>query len=188
MANEGRGGAMELNLKAIARLAREREQENFEFRTFLKTCMVPEAKIDAIVKALYREVSSLVDCTRCANCCTEISPTLSGKECAKIATALGQDVGAFKEEYVRFDDEDGCYILKDRPCRFLNGTVCSIYKSRPNACREYPFIQKRNFTSRLYGVIENYEYCPIVFNVYERLKTELWRDEYLDHDFVDGLY
>lgn len=35
---------------------------------------------------------------------------------------------------------------------------------------------------------ENYEYCPIGFNVYERVKKELWRDEYLDHDFADDLY
>ncbi len=25
------------------------------------------------------------------------------------------------------------------------------------------------------SVIENYSICPIVFNVYERLKTEIWR-------------
>jgi hypothetical protein len=27
------------------------------------------------------------------------------------------------------------------------------------------------------GVIGNYGICPIVFNVYERLKEELWVDE-----------
>jgi hypothetical protein len=26
----------------------------------------------------------------------------------------------------------------------------------------------------LIGVVENYDVCPIVFNVYEQLKAELW--------------
>ena len=34
--------------------------------------------------------------------------------------------------------------------------------------------REEEFVFRLIGVIENYEVCPIVFNVYEQLKDELW--------------
>jgi hypothetical protein len=30
------------------------------------------------------------------------------------------------------------------------------------------------FVFRLIGVVENYAVCPIVFNVHEHLKVELW--------------
>jgi len=33
---------------------------------------------------------------------------------------------------------------------------------------------KEDFVFRLIGVVGNYDVCPIVFNVYEQLKAELW--------------
>ncbi|MDR0866741.1 MAG: YkgJ family cysteine cluster protein [Candidatus Symbiothrix sp.] len=62
---------------------------------------------------------------------------------------------------------------KDIPCRYLNGKICSIYEERPNECRSYPNTHKSGFISRTWGMIENYEICPIVFNVMEGLKYEL---------------
>ena len=43
---------------------------------------------------------------------------------------------------------------------------------------------KKNFTSRLMGVIGNCSVCPIVFNVYELLKGEIWYKLFSD-DFSD---
>ncbi|MBW1737720.1 MAG: hypothetical protein JRJ69_09220 [Deltaproteobacteria bacterium] len=52
--------------------------------------------------------------------------------------------------------------------------MCSHYELRPEACRSFPHLHKEEFVSRLMGVIQNYAVCPIIFNVYERLKNELW--------------
>jgi hypothetical protein len=43
--------------------------------------------------------------------------------------------------------------------------------------------EERNFVFRLWGVVENCSICPIVFNVYEQLKGELWHSG--DDEFAD---
>ena len=40
--------------------------------------------------------------------------------------------------------------------------------------RPFPHLHKEEFIFRLWGVVENCPICPIVFNVYEQLKDELW--------------
>ncbi len=39
------------------------------------------------------------------------------------------------------------------------------YQCRPDDCRSYPHLHKRDFISRLINVIGNYSVCPIVFNI-----------------------
>lgn len=46
-------------------------------------------------------------------------------------------------------------------------------KKEDENCISYPHLHKKDFTSRLIGVIENCSVCPIVFNVYERLKERI---------------
>jgi hypothetical protein len=59
-------------------------------------------------------------------------------------------------------------------------------EARPNDCRLFPHLHKKGFVFRLIQVVENCSICPIVFNVFERLKQELWHkppgvwDEELD--------
>ena len=55
---------------------------------------------------------------------------------------------------------------------------------RPKDCVSYPYLLKKDFTSRLMGVIGNCSVCPIVFNVYELLKDEVWHKHFSD-DFSD---
>ena len=43
--------------------------------------------------------------------------------------------------------------------------------------------EEGNFVFRLWGVVENCSICPIVFNVYEQLKGELWHSG--DDEFAD---
>jgi Fe-S-cluster containining protein len=47
---------------------------------------------------------------------------------------------------------------------------CNVYAARPDDCRSYPHLHKDDFLSRSVGTIENYRICPIIYNVYERLK------------------
>jgi Fe-S-cluster containining protein len=75
----------------------------------------------------------------------------------------------FKIEFIE-KNEDGDMHFKSLPCPFLLDKKCSVYDSRPDDCKSYPHLHKKDFLSRLFGVIDNYSNCPIVFNVFEDLK------------------
>lgn len=45
-------------------------------------------------------------------------------------------------------------------------------------CVSYPYLLKKNFTSRLMVVIGDCSVCPIVFNVYKLLKDEVWHKHF----------
>ena len=58
----------------------------------------------------------------------------------------------------------------------LSDNCCTVYDHRPDDCRSYPHLHKDEFVFRLIQAVENCSVCPIVFNVFERLKDELWRE------------
>ena len=166
---------MEANVQKIKELSEARHDENWRFRTFLKGCS--DEDIDTLVHQFYQEVCSNIDCTTCANCCKEIQPTLDQEDITQFARGLGMSVARFTEQYLMEDIQDGIvegWTFREKPCPFLKENRCTNYLSRPQACRSYPHLQKPDFTSRLWGVIDNCVICPIVFNVYELLKIALW--------------
>jgi hypothetical protein len=89
-----------------------------------------------------------------------------------LAAITNNSIQTFKRDYL-VTDEEGDMHFKDLPCPFLIDKKCSVYDSRPDDCRSYPHLHKNEFLSRLFGVIDNYSICPIVFNVYEELKYKL---------------
>ncbi len=163
---------IETDLNKITKISEEKEDENWEFRSFLKFCNIPTKKLDKIVNNLYKEVSRKIDCTACGNCCKKISPLLNIKEIRKLSKTLGIAFEQFEEEYLL--KGEGGFHFNVKPCHFLRDNLCLYYECRPEDCRSYPHLHKDDFISRLIGVIENYSICPIVFNVYERLKEEIW--------------
>ncbi|ELR68161.1 hypothetical protein C900_00689 [Fulvivirga imtechensis AK7] len=164
---------IELDLKKIEALGEIREDENYEFRTFLKQ-KNPE-RIDEIVHRLNEEVSSRIDCTKCGNCCATLQICVTHHDLERIAGRAGAKVEQIKEDYTE-TDEFNDLVFKHVPCSFLKEKKCSIYEARPDNCRSFPHLHKPGFTSRLWGVVGNYSVCPIVFNVFERLKKELhWK-------------
>lgn len=165
---------IETNLEKIQKLAKQREEENWKFRSFLKGSDYLPEKIDQTVYALFQEVSSKIDCTKCGNCCRKIRPVLSCSDIERFAKGLAISANQFKERYlVKCNGEKG-FWFKTKPCPFLKDNRCSRYPLRPKDCQSFPHLHKKDFVFRLINVIENYAICPIVFNVYERLKTELW--------------
>jgi len=173
-------------LEYIKEMALEREEENWEFRAFLKQLVMAPNEIDAIVHKIADEVTSQIDCTQCANCCKQIRPVLDMEDVSKFALGLKNEVSEFQERYLSQDTENSSqYIFKELPCPFLNNNKCSNYDCRPKDCRSYPHLHKKGFVYRLWGVIENYAVCPIVFNVYEQLKTELWDNNSFNIDDFD---
>jgi Fe-S-cluster containining protein len=164
---------IETDLNIIKRNSEIREDENFEFRSFLKG--QDSDNIDQIVQKLYENILEYIDCTKCANCCTELETCFQIGEIDLLTKHLDIDRNEFINQSTKpdqFGDKDKFY-LNSKPCKFLAEKKCTIYELRPEECNSYPYLHKNNFNSRLLGVIENYAICPIVYNVYERLKQEL---------------
>ena len=166
------------DLQKIARLAKARNEENLNFRTYLKNLDMDIEEIDKIVHKINNEVSSLIDCTKCSNCCREIRPVLDDEDIVKFAEGLNIEVSKFIEKYIVEDEEEdeegNRYNFNGLPCPFLKEGICVNYQNRPKDCESYPHLDKDEFVFRLWNVIDQYEICPIVFNVYEILKKELW--------------
>ena len=172
------------NVKDVEKLATKKEKENWRFRTFLKGCDLEVKQLDAIVHRLNDMVSAKIDCQSCGNCCRVMSPVLNPKDIKRLAAHLSMPPGEFEKEYLVKDDEGEGLTFRSEPCPFLSGNFCTVYSARPENCRSYPHLHKKDFVFRLIGVVNNCSCCPIVYNVYELLKDELQSLEW-DSDFDD---
>jgi uncharacterized protein len=158
---------IEIDLSRIQQLSREHEDENWEFRSWLKQHAPDD--VDSIVKTLSQKYFALIDCTQCANCCRSLHVEFKNQELHVIAKTLGLSMEAFQKQSM----SEGTV---NPPCPILNDTLCSIYENRPDVCRSFPHLELPGFVSRLIGVINNLPICPIAFNAFEELKAKLaWR-------------
>jgi hypothetical protein len=160
---------METDLEQIGRLAVAKDDENWMFRSYLKASNYSSQEIDAIIRKLYQQVVSEIDCKTCANCCRTITPQPDQTDIERLSTVLGIATAQFEEQYL--DASSGKF---KKPCPLLRVNLCSVYEHRPRECVGYPYLQNEGFTSRLMRVLDNYAICPIVFNVYEHLKAIYW--------------
>ena len=164
---------LETDLARIQRIARQKDDENWRFRSFLKGYDGPAGEIDHIIHNLYRKVSSEIDCRKCANCCKSIQSALNQKDIQAFTSGLRLPVDEFNARYLVPGENPGEWRFNKLPCPFLVENLCTNYEHRPQDCRSYPHLHKRDFNARLWNVVENCSICPIVFNVYEHLKEEL---------------
>ena len=156
----------------IASLANERVEENFKFRTFLKGhCPLDEDELDELVQQITREVESQIDCDACRNCCYRPA-VVERDELPRLARAAGMKLHLFRRNCVRQPLHDDMTLVT--PCPFLReegaARRCAAGDAKPRSCAEYPYLKKPGFVGRLFGVVQHCGECPIVFNVYERLK------------------
>lgn len=173
-----------IDIDQIKMLASKKEADNWGFRSFLKSCDIPSTRIDSIALRIYNQVAAQIDCTTCGNCCKEVSPILKVPDITRLANELKITEEEVKEKFlVKDDKETGGFTFNRKPCPFLEGTVCSVYGSRPSDCRSYPHLDKKGVKSRTISIIHNCSICPIVFNFYEALKSEIW--SMADEDFDD---
>jgi Fe-S-cluster containining protein len=161
---------IELDVEKINRISKQKENENYKFRSFLKG--QDSDRVDKIAHRLYKEIAEQIDCTDCGNCCKILRPCVTDAEIdilSKIDNLSQEDfVTRFTEQY----EIDHVKYLKNSPCKYFEDKKCAIYTDRPFDCRSYPHLHKKCFNSRTLDVINNYGICPIVFNVFERLKVE----------------
>lgn len=170
----------------IEKLAAALEDENWQFRNFLKGLDIEIEDLDAIVHRLCKEVTQKIDCQTCGNCCRVIHPILRQSDIKRLASHLAISQDEFENQYLIKDEGDN-FTFRSNPCPFLSDNSCSVYKNRPEDCKSYPHLHKKEFIFRLIGVVSNCSICPIVFNVYELLKDEL-QDEYENSFFDDYEY
>ena len=152
------------------------EEENWQFRSFLKGYDITVENLDVIVHQLYKDVSSNINCCSCANCCKTILPSLSKQDVKRLAKELKTSNSQLIKQYLKPSEEKDNFTFKTTPCPFLAENKCTVYSARPEDCRSYPHLQKKEFVFRLIRVIENCSVCPIVFNVVELLKEKLFFD------------
>jgi uncharacterized protein len=161
---------LQTNLSDIKQLAAEKENENDAFRYFLKN--KNSGEVDAAVHKLNEDIAQQIDCTQCGNCCRSLMINITSEEATELAGQLKMKLTELKKKYIE-ESQQGQLILNTIPCHFLSGTKCSIYQSRFTECRDFPHLHKQNFTDRLFGTMQYYSMCPIIFNVVEKLKARL---------------
>lgn len=135
------------------------------FLAYLKKNKKRLDKMDNEIHALHEEASERIECLECANCCKSLGPAIYDKDIERMAKALRMKPSEVVETYLRVD-EDKDYVFKTMPCPFLMpDNYCSIYESRPKACREYPHTDRKNFVQIYKLTVKNTYTCPIAFDV-----------------------
>ena len=169
---------MEKNPDIVARLAGEREHENIRFRTFLKMASHQLVRrVNAVAQQAGEEAQNQMDCTTCAACCRDNLLPLNEDEIIRLAVRLGLDRATFEQRHLVKDDLDHQPALDAQPCPFLLDNRCTIYDDRPEACRGYPYIGG-DIPSRMWGIIERAETCPVVFEMLQQTKAAIGFDRF----------
>lgn len=160
-----------MDLADFNRNAQNLKKENQTFYKRLKA--KPPKDLDARFHAAHEDVFREVDCLSCANCCKTTSPIFYQRDIERAAKAVKLKPGAFIEKYLRIDEEDD-FVLRSAPCAFLGeDNYCSIYDSRPNACREYPHTDRKKMYQLTALTYNNTLVCPAVLRITEILKKQL---------------
>ena len=91
---------IETDLNKIKEIAKKKEEENWDFRRFLKGYDMEIEEMDAIVHGYYEQVIKEIDCKECGNCCREISPSMEEGDIERMAKGLGMSPSDFESQYV----------------------------------------------------------------------------------------
>jgi Fe-S-cluster containining protein len=158
------------DIAEIRRRAAEMRDDNREFARHLKA----HHQSDEPFHILAAEVERHIDCTQCANCCRELSVSVSAGEIEEIARFLDMTPGEVARQCTSIESER-VLATRDGACIFLYGNLCMIYEVRPRPCREFPHSDLHNQTlgGRMPSQLRRAEVCPIVFNTIEAYKRRL---------------
>lgn len=151
---------------------KSRSRQRKTYTTFLRGLIQRKVRgLDALAIALNKEAFKKIDCLKCGNCCSVMSPTYKKSDVKRIARHLGMSFEQYYEKYL-YKDETGDYMNRKTPCQFLNlkDNKCSIYPVRPVDCRGFPHTHNRDFKLYISGTHkQNISYCPITLHVVERM-------------------
>lgn len=161
--------------------AEKHEEENHQFLRSLKE--QSSKKVDRIALQLHQEAFSIVDCTRCANCCRTMQIGVTKEDIPRIAGHLGRAPKEFIAAYLKKDKVHGGYRMNTMPCPFLgDDNKCKIYDVRPEGCRNFPSTDKPDFRSR--SIVNTFDavFCPAVFYMVEQMKKRMGRHQENHHE------
>ena len=161
---------VQTDLEIIGKHAVERNVENEQFRQQLTG--IEERVLDAMAHAVNDEVSSLVDCTACGNCCRTLVINVERDDVPGCARGVGLTEAAFEDKYIE-ESAAGHLFVSTVPCHFLTDNKCTVYEHRFTDCREFPHLHKPGFRERLGNTLMYYGMCPIIYNVVEEMKFRL---------------
>lgn len=160
-----------MDIAAFNKKAKQEEKANALF--FKKLKRSKPKNLDSLFHKAHDEVFAKTDCLSCANCCKTTSPIFYQKDIERAAKALKMKPGEFLQAYL-YMDEEGDFVLNTAPCSFLDeNNYCSIYESRPAACREYPHTNRKKMAQILDLTFRNTMVCPAVLEIVEKLKPVL---------------
>ncbi len=164
---------LETDLTRIAALADARRTEFEVLRYTLEFIAdeLPDAALDALVEEIAAPIIAAIDCTACANCCATLDVYLTLEDAARLAEALAVPVEEVIARYIEREaaaHEGEWGRFRQRPCAFLEGTLCRHYAHRPEACRAYPALTP-DFRWTLADTLEGAGRCPIIYHVLDAL-------------------
>ena len=171
----------------VADKAALKESENYAFRVFLKNNADPD-ELDEQFKRLHKELFSEYDCCKCRNCCKMFRAVIPSEDIEKDAQQLGMPDEEFINSFLEYDDSEQAYKTKNRPCNFLNNGDCVLGEHKPEECRLYPYTDQPDRLFSLLSLIESAEVCPIVYEMFERLKKEYNFKKRNTNDTIDENY
>jgi hypothetical protein len=94
-----------------------------------------------------------------------------------LARYLRITLAQFLAGYTMEDEEEGRILRRaaETGCVFLEGTTCTVYDARPDACQRFPHVVRGagSIASRMWQFVDRAVYCPIVYNSLEAFKEEL---------------
>jgi uncharacterized protein len=150
--------------------AERHHKANFKFLRSLK--MKNAGPVDHMARELHREVFSIIDCTKCANCCKVVPTLFTAEDVARVALHLGLDEAVFTAKYLKKCADEPGWESKDLPCPFLaSDNRCTVYDARPTACADYPHTDKTDVAGRTHSLAEKTLDCPAAFYVVEELQA-----------------
>jgi hypothetical protein len=155
-------------IENLTKLASKAEPSNKVLIKMLKT--KKPANLDYVMQEIHHNVFGEIDCLECGNCCRSLGPRLTLRDIEKLAKPLQMSANRIIEKYLMID-EDHDYVFKSMPCPFLGSdNYCAVYEYRPQACYEYPHLDRRKFVQILDLTLRNSYTCPAVFQAFEILK------------------
>ncbi|MFM2138651.1 MAG: hypothetical protein RJA57_958 [Bacteroidota bacterium] len=141
------------------------------YRGFLRR--VDRNRVLRLLPELHDAATREIDCLQCANCCRNYSPRFKTTDIRRISKALRLRESELIERYLTVDS-DGDFVANRLPCPFLGSdNRCSIYEDRPSDCRRFPYTDEDVLVKRPAITLKNVTFCPITFQVLERLLHEV---------------
>jgi len=160
------------DLVQIRRLGYKNRNENYRFRSYLKS----HRHSDRRLRRMAEEIEAQIDCTQCANCCRVTETGINERDIEKLEKFLGVTREEFMRDYTQ-RAVDGELVLKrnEGGCVFLSGNLCSVYEARPQNCATFPHLVRGNgsIDHRMWQFVSRVEYCPIVYNWMEAVKDDV---------------